>query len=200
MLSEVLDTIVDNINDYILFGHTDPPLVLANISRVNDGDEFGQSLKDKLVLSIVNIEEDRVARSPENFVKENSLIKYKNPAVHLNLTVLFAATHDYMNAIPLLEKIIRFFQVKRVFTPENTPGLAAINEAGNINIEKISFDWVNLNLEQVHQLWSTLGGHYMPSIVFKMRMITIDEQVIQNEALPIKNIIGRVDHKKNGII
>ena len=102
MISEALDTIVDLINNYISPGLTDEPLVLANISRVNDGDDFTQSMQDKLVLSIVNIEEDRVAKSQDHFVKENNVIKYKNPAIHLNLTLLFAATHDYDKAIPLL--------------------------------------------------------------------------------------------------
>lgn len=188
MISEALDVIVGLVNYYISPGHTDEPLVLANISRVNDGDDFTQSLKDKLVLSIVNIEEDRVAKSPEHFIRENNLVKYKNPAIHLNLTLLFAATHDYDKAIPLLEKIIRFFQIKSVFTPANTPELLEANELNNINIEKLIFEWVNLNLEQVHQLWTTLGGHYMPSIAFKMRMLTIDEQHIDSEALPIKEI------------
>jgi len=188
MISEALSTIVGLINNYISPGHTDDPLVLANISRVNDGDDFSTNMKDKLVLSIVNLEEDRVAKSQENFIKENNLIKYKNPPIHLNLTVLFAATHDYDKAIPLLEKIIRFFQIKYVFTPGNTPELQEANELNGINIEKIIFEWINLNLEQVHQLWTTLGGHYMPSLVFKIRMITIDERVITSEALPIKEI------------
>mgnify|MGYP003575300314 CR=1 FL=1 len=188
MISEALDVIVDLINDYISPGHTDEPLVLANISLVNDGDDFTQSMKDKLVLSIVNIEEDRVAKTPEHFIKENNLVKYKNPAIHVNLTLLFAATHDYGNAIPLLEKIMRFFQMRSVFTPANTPELLETNELNNVNIEKLIFEWVNLNLEQVHQLWTTLGGHYMPSLVFKMRMLTIDEGIIDREALPVKEI------------
>lgn len=189
MISEALSTIVGLINNYILPGHTDDPLVLSNISRVNDGDEFTQNMKDKLVLSIVNIEEDRIAKLQDNFIKENNVIKYKNPAVPLNLTLLFAATHDdYPTAIALLEKIIRFFQIKFVFTPADTPELDAVNQLNNFYIEKIIFDWLNLNLEQVHQLWTTLGGHYMPSIVFKMRMLVIDEQNIQAQALPIKEI------------
>jgi hypothetical protein len=195
MISEALNTIVDLINNYISPGHTDAPLVLDNISRVNDGDDFTASMKDKLVLSIVNIEEDRVAKSPEHFIRESNLIKYKNPPVHLNLTVLFAATHDYDKAIPLLEKIISFFQIKYVFTPGNTLELQETNEVNNINIEKIIFEWVNLNLEQVHQLWTTLGGHYMPSLVFKIRMITIDERVITSEALPIKEINTTFEHQ-----
>jgi len=194
MILEALNTVVGLINDYISPQHTDAPLILGNISRVNDGDEFSAGMQDKLVLSVINIQEDRVARSPEHFMKEDQLIKYKNPAIHLNITLMFAATHDYRQAIPLLERIISFFQAKYVFTPGNTPELEAVNAVNNINIEKLIFEWVNLDMERVNQLWTTLGGHYMPSIVFRMRMITIDELKIKLEALPIKAINTEVGH------
>ena len=195
MIYEALNTIVGLINEYISPGLTDEPLILANISKVNDGDDFTVGMQDKLVLSIVNVEEDKAARIPENFIKQNSLIMYKNPAIHLNITLLFAATHNYDNAIPLLEKVIRFFQRKYVFVPADTPEIDQINQVNNFTIEKLIFDWMNLNLEQVHQLWTTLGGHYMPSVAFKMRMLTIDDNLIEQEAMPIKNIDGEYKHQ-----
>ncbi len=188
MIYEALNATVGLINEYISPGLTDEPLILGNISKVNDGDDFTVNMQDKLVLSVVNIEEDKVAKSPENFIKQNSTIQYKNPAIHLNITLLFAATHNYDNAIPLLEKIIRFFQRKYVFVPADTPELDQVNQVNDFTIERLVFDWVNLNLEQVHQLWTTLGGHYMPSVAYKMRMVTIDEHLITHEALPIKEI------------
>ena len=189
MIAESLNVIVELINEYIAPSSTDDPLIFTNISKYNDGNEFSSSLNDKLILSIVNIEEDKVAKSPENYIKENSLIRYKNPAIPINLTVLFAATHtNYDQAIMLIEKVIRFFQIKNAFTPDNTPEIQEANEINDLFIEKILFEWMNLNLEQVHQLWTTLGGHYMPSIIFKVRMFLIDEHVIQKEALPIKNV------------
>lgn len=196
MIAEAVNAIVELINTYISPSSTDDPLLLGNISRYNDGDEFSTVLNDKLILSIVNIEEDRIAKSPENYIKENSVVRYKNPAIPINLTILFASTHsNYIQALFLIEKVIRFFQVKNVFTPANTPELKIVNEVNNINIEKVIFDLVNLNLEQVNQLWTTLGGHYMPSVVMKMRMFTIDEQQIQKEGLPVKEItesFGRI--------
>lgn len=192
MIAEALNVIVELINTYISPSSTDDPLVLTNISKYNDGNEFSGDLNDKLILSIVNIEEDRVAKSPENFIKENSLVRYKNPAVPINLTVLFAATHtNYDQAIMLIERVIRFFQIKTVFTPDNTPEIHDANEVNDIAIEKILFEWMNLNLEQVHQLWTTLGGHYMPSVIYKVRMFMIDEHIVQKEALPIKNVDGK---------
>lgn len=194
MLFEALDVIASLINEFIAPGSTDKPLVLSNISRLNDGDEFAATMNDKLIMSIVNIEEDRISKSPENFIKENSVIRYKNPAIHLNFTILFSATHvNYEQALLLLEKVTRFFQVKFVFTPADTIELQQINTSGNGSVEKIIFDMMNLNLEQVNQLWTTLGGHYMPSLVYKMRMITIDERIIQKEGLPIKKIEGQFE-------
>ena len=189
MIAEALNVIVELINTYISPSSTDDPLLLTNISKYNDGNEFSAALNDKLILSIVNIEEDRVAKSPEHYIKENSLVRYKNPAVPINLTVLFAATHtNYDQAIMLVERVIRFFQINSVFTPDNTPEIQDANEVNDIEIEKILFEWMNLNLEQVHQLWTTLGGHYMPSVIYKVRMFMIDEHVIKKEALPIKNV------------
>jgi len=196
VITEALNVIVELINLYISSGTTDDPLILTNISKYNDGNEFSDDLNNKLIISIVNIEEDRVAKSPKNYIKENSSVLYKNPAVPINLSIIFAATHNnYVTAINLVEKVIRFFQSKYVFTPENTPELLAVNEVNDINIEKIIFDWVNLSLEEVNQLWTYLGGHYMPSVLLKMRMFTIDEQQIQKEGLPIKEInesFGRI--------
>jgi len=189
MIAESLNVIIDLLNEYIAPASTDDPLIFTNISKYNDGDEFSSSLNDKLILSIVNIEEDRLAKSPENYIRENSLIRYKNPAVPINLTVLFAATHtNYGQAIMLVEKVIRFFQIKNVFTPDNTPEILEANEISDLTIEKILFEWMNLNLEQVNQLWTALGGHYMPSVIYKVRMFMIDENVIQKEAPPIKSV------------
>lgn len=184
MIYEALEVVVKEINDTIAPGVTNPPLSLANVARVNDGDQFTADFKDKLVLSVVNIEEERISKTPDNYFRENNKINYRNPPFHLNLTLLFAATHDYKAAIPYLEQILLFFQVKSVFTPENTPALEVkVPEA-----ERLIFEMVSLNLEQVHQLWSTLGGHYMPSVVFKLRMLTILKKQVQKTGEPITEI------------
>lgn len=184
MIYEALEIIVDEINEVIAPGEPSPPLVLGNIAKVNDGDEFSAELANKIVLSIVNIEEDKVARNPLNYIKQNNKILYKNPPVHLNLTLLFAATYNYNLAIPYLEQILLFFQDKYVFTRENTEAIFEDLP----ELDKLIFELMSLNLEQVNQLWTTLGGHYMPSVVYRLRMIKIDNNTIQSTAEPIKEI------------
>ena len=49
-------------------------------------------------------------------------------------------------------------------------------------------DLFSLNFEQVNHLWSTLGGKYMPSVLYKIRQVTIDENLTVSESGFIKTI------------
>ena len=45
-----------------------------------------------------------------------------------------------------------------------------------------------MNFEQVNHLWSTLGGKYLPSALYKVRQLTIFEDVEVSESGLIKEI------------
>jgi hypothetical protein len=34
---------------------------------------------------------------------------------------------------------------------------------------------VSLNAEQINHLWAVLGGKYFPSVLYKVRMLTIED-------------------------
>lgn len=190
MKSLIYDTLLlvsEEINNFLDPGNPQKPLSLGNISMFNDGDEFTAALKDKLIVSVVNIEEDRISKTPDNFIRQGDRTIYRNPPLHFNITLIFSATHSYDKALPLIEGVIRFFQVKNVFDTTNTTGLDA-------EVNKAVFDLVSLNLEQMHQLWTSLGGKYIPSVIYKMRMITIDEAVVKADAGVITEIV--IDDKQ----
>ncbi len=171
MKSLIYDTlllITEEINFFLDPGNPQKALSLGNISMFNDGDEFTASLKDKLILSMVNIEENRIAKTPDNFIRKGDRIVYRNPPLHFNITLIFSATHAYDKALPLIEGVIRFFQIKNVFDSTNTTAL-------DPEVETVVFDLISLNLEQMHQLWTSLGGKYIPSVIYKMGIMTIDE-------------------------
>jgi len=54
-----------------------------------------------------------------------------------------------------------------VFTPSNTPSL-------DPKIEKLSVEMVNLSTEKLNNLWATLGAKYIPSVLYKLRMLSFD--------------------------
>lgn len=172
LFAKTLDLLTKEANLYIT-GNNRSPINLGNVAMLNDGNSFS-AFQNGIILSLVNIEEDKILKNPENFIRRNNQIFYKNSIQHFNLTLLFAAynqenTSDtYISALFNLEAVIRFFQQKSVFSAENTTGL-------DPGIDKIILDMVSLNIEQTHQLWSSLGGHYMPSVIFRMRLISIEE-------------------------
>ena len=176
MINETLKFISDEVNSYLslkLGINTDPRLILGNISMAMDNDIPGvNSLANRAILSLVNVEEDRVAKQQENYVKTDSGINYKNPPTYINLYILFAVNRsEYTDSLKWLAYIIQFFQYQNVFTPISHPAL-------DEKIEKLIVDLYTLNFEQINHLWSTMGGKYIPSVLYKVRQITINEDAV----------------------
>ena len=178
MLFDSIKFIEEQLNNFVQ--HAQPGLVvkLGNIARLNDGDEFvAGELENAIVISLVNITEDKTVKKVENFRRENNQVIYHPPPVLLNLHLLFSATHSvYANALQSLEHIVRFFQSTPVISVEKSNALKAYNLLHHTAIEKLSFEIVNLPLEQLHQLWGGLGGHYMPSVLYLLRLVEIDSE------------------------
>jgi hypothetical protein len=143
---------------------------LGNIGELLSGQGgLAANTNADVIISLVNIEENRISRDPRNYRQNGTGILLKNPAVHLYLTLLFTATRSdaYELALKNLQSVIQFFQHKCVFDAATAPGL-------DQGIEKLVLDMVSINLEALNQLWSILGSRYQPSVIYKMRMITID--------------------------
>jgi hypothetical protein len=176
MISETLKFIADEVNKYLnqkLGVITDPRLVLGNLAKSMDSDSSGlNSLSNKAILSLVNVEEDRVAKQQENFVKSDAGVLYKNPPLHLNLYIVLAVNRtDYAESLRWLAFIIQFFQYQKVFTQQSHPAMDA-------KIQKLMLDLHTMGFEQINHLWSILGGKYLPSVLYKVRQVTIDEDAI----------------------
>jgi hypothetical protein len=145
---------------------TDPRLILANVVKMSEGDTLGA----KTVLSLINIEEDKVAKIRENFTKTDSTVMYKNPPVLINIYILFASNMlTYAESLKVIAYIMQFFQSKSYFTPTEYPGLDS-------HIERLNVDLFSLNFEQINHIWSTLGGKYLPSVMYKVRQLTIEDE------------------------
>jgi hypothetical protein len=156
---------------------------LGNIGEIVSGTGNNHGSGADIIISLINIEEVRMSRDPLNYIKKDSGILMKNPAIHLNLTLLFTSVrHEggYGIALQNVQQVIEFFQKKPVFNHSNTAALAG-------SIEKLVMNMVSYSLEQLHQLWSMLGGRYHPSVAYIMRMITVDS-VTDQPGILIKEI------------
>jgi len=147
---------------------------IGNIARIAESDNSGggsNGNSSRAVLSLVNLEEDRISKNPQNFIRTADGIAYRNPKLHFNLYALFAVTAStYATALQTLSLIIQCFQSDYVFSVENYPSL-------DTSLDKLQLELTTLNFEQINHLWSTLGGKYYPSVLYKVKLIGIlDEE------------------------
>ena len=184
MIFPAVNIIKQELNSSFAAAHLNIHVELGNISEILS--DLNANLDDTaIIISLINIEENRISRDPNNYVRVGNGIVVKNPAVHLYLSLLFTAirqTSNHFNdqALQDLQEVIAFFQKKFVFDHSNTENL-------DPNIERLILDMVSLNLQQMHEIWSVLGGKYFPSVVYRMRMVTIDYESRQEGPL-IKEI------------
>jgi len=181
------------INDYLKIrnGLDEDKVFLTHVSG-----ESGLAIPDKsLGLSLVNIEEEKIFKEQSaTFINGDGTVEYRNPELKLNLYILISANYqnqnlndpsdDYYEGLKQLSNVISFFQAKNVFTHDNTPVLAA--EAPKI--KKLILELYSYSFEQMYNFWSVLGTKYLPSVLYKVRLLTIQEGELISDASPIEEI------------
>ncbi len=201
MINRLLSEIRNELNEFIKvkdptnFG-TQDIVVLSNLVDQNGTLAFTTSnnsqSEHKIVITLVNVEEDRIFKDQTNFKKtaQDSIISL-NPEIHINLSILFTAySTSYDTALLILGYVIGFFQMKNVFNPQNTPALNGVVENALLILETLS-------AEQNNHLWGYIGAKYMPSVVYRIKMLTVQEGQLQAEGPPITKIMEKFEEKNN---
>lgn len=134
-------------------------------------------------LSVINIEEDRIFKTqlPE-YTYQNGQQAALEPELKINLSLLFAANFKlYDQALKFLSLVLQFFQSHPTFTSDEFPALDP--RIGKLNVELQS-----LTYEQLNQIWAYIGGKHLPSIIYRVRLVVIQDQVQTTIHPPITTI------------
>lgn len=196
MIDSALSFLSSELNEYLKNRSNDQESTRIVLSNVAISGESGTSVgfpDNHLGMSLINIEEERVFKDQRTaFKNADGITEHMNPELKLNLYILISANYqdsiasgtsvDYEEGLKQLSYVISYFQAKNVFTKDNTPGLA------NTTISKLVVELYSYNFEQLNNFWSVLGTHYLPSVLYKVRVITIQEKELQETALPIEKI------------
>ena len=172
MIYESLDFLIGDINNFLrLKGNTQGSDDLITLNRVVDEQGKLDIAVDTIVGTLVNIEEERVNRQkmPRVIRHDDQTTSYSNPQVDLNLYVLFAANFStYPQGLKAIANVVGYFQKCSVFTPETHTEL-------DQGVEKIICELQTCSFEQLSYLWGTVGFSYLPSALYKIRLVSIDE-------------------------
>lgn len=193
MIDKALDFLTKEIDSYLTL-QAGPPVSGAWIVLSNVATESGNWAipNDTLGLSLINIEEERVFKDQNTtFRDESGKVQYYNPELKLNLYVLVTARFvnadgaggsnaglQYMEGLNRLSHVISMFQGKNVFTPDNSPGLYA-------PLQKLVVELYSYSFEQQYNFWAVIGAKYLPSVLYRVRLVTFQEARIADSQVPI---------------
>lgn len=191
MIQKALEFLKDEVETHLeLVNETTTPAdgftVLTNVANENGTWAIPNN---KVGVSLINIEEERVFKDQE-FIHRNEAGDFEqyNPNIKLNLYVLFCARYvdndgddNYSEGLKQLSNIIGFFQGKYVFTPENSPSM-------DPELQKLIVELYSYTFEQQYNFWSILGAKYLPSVLYRVRLVTYQEKRVQNQTDPISVI------------
>ncbi|MBD8082309.1 Pvc16 family protein [Chryseobacterium caseinilyticum] len=185
----------------------------VNISTLNDGDEFFDTTSP-IILSIVNIEEDRTMKNQTVYFKDtenpDQISRFKNPTQYFVLSLMFASynkvMNKYLDGIDKLNNILVYFQQHNSFHYKNDDtelitleSFSQKSESEKENYQTVTMEMVSLSTEQLNQMWSYLGSKYMPSVLYKMRLCTIQESTVSEENTITKVRINLWENDKNNL-
>ncbi|MDX2304729.1 MAG: DUF4255 domain-containing protein [Microscillaceae bacterium] len=189
VIENVMEFIKGQMNDYIKIQAQENELVKISALILSNGNIVQE---DQICLSLVKIEEENLIGKYPHFLKGSDGNDRKlKPPVSINLLLLFSATHkEYMTALSAISFVIGFFQTHHVFDAQNYPDFNdKLSLKSNQFVEKLIFEYYNLTMEQHNNLWASIGAKYLPSVLYKMRMLTFFDQQGE-DTIPIKEING----------
>ncbi len=165
---------------------------LKSIVSVTGNVEFDNNKHIMMMLAGIE-EERRVGKQPYIVPLDNNRFARLNPPVELDLFVLFIAyNNDYPTALRDVSDVIAFFQANSVFDEQRYPGLnAGVMDPANKPwqlIDRLSFRLLNFSFELQNNLWGMLGGKYLPSVIYKMNMLTVFDTKSKDSVAAITNI------------
>lgn len=206
MIHSTLSFLSNELNEYLKIKSNDLDTIRILMSNVAISSESGTGVgipDNHLGMSLINIEEERFHKDQQFMVtNKDGIVEKRNPEIKINLYVLISANYqdsvasetstDYLEGLKQLSYVISFFQAKNVFTKDNSPALAGLDA----NIEKLVVELYSYNFEQLNNFWSVLGTHYMPSVLYKVRVLTVQEDEQIESSAPIEKI--SIDSKTKG--
>jgi hypothetical protein len=178
MIYEALQIISEQLDKYLSDAGLNNLIVLENIALLESASENADNVKGKVVLTLLNLEEESSMKNTPSYKVRDGKTEYKNPPVNLNLYLLISANCDtYDKSLRCISKTIQFFQGKKVFTSTNTV-YNRINVAFDVlDYFKFILELHTLSLEELNYVWGTLGGRQLPSVIYKIQVIEIEQDL-----------------------
>jgi hypothetical protein len=184
MLDRTLGFLLAQLNDHLgtRYPSKEPHVVVSSLSTMEG--TVPPEIANRVVLTLVNVEREGAAGpAPGPIRTENGTFVRTSPPLNVNLYVLVSASFgsNYAEALKLLSAVLGYFQGKPAFNAQSAPTFPK-------GLERLTMEIVNLDVQGVNNLWGNLGVKYLPSVLYKARMFTMQEAWVTEQVPPISGI------------
>jgi hypothetical protein len=193
MINSVFEFLRNDLNEKLPRDSSDGAMkdlfVYANTSK-DDSLSFDS---DSVSMMLIRMEEETATRQPDPYTRVSAMGLHQRiaPEIKMNLWVLLVARfpNDYARALKHISEVISYFQKHRVFNNENSPGLSD-------EISQLVMELVTPTFSEANQIWGLLRAAYQPSVLYKIKMITFEDDD-GTLLTPISEIIQTTTQKTN---
>jgi hypothetical protein len=169
MLDLTFKFLAAELNTYLM-ARTGSDFGQAEVGRLVDDAGKWAVKEDHIGLALLSLEEERAAKGqlPEGTLLNGRYVTLE-PALRLNL-YLVAAAHfkQYDVGLRYLSFVLTFFQSRPLFTPERFPAI-------DPRIERLAVDLFSPGFEQLNQIWAFIGGKQLPSAIYRLRLVALQD-------------------------
>ncbi len=172
MIHNIVSTLVNQLNEFIRneLGLADDMVIASNLMDIKGGALM--QIENKVCVFIQNIEEEKMLKNT-SFQANAGMA----PPMFINIYVVVAANFpepNYREALRYISMVIEFFQGKPLFDRSNTPELPP-------SVDKIALEYYNQSIQDLNNLWSLIGAKYIPSVVYKVKLLPFHQQMIKQD-------------------
>lgn len=195
MIYETLQILKEQLENYFETAGLTKNIVLDNIALLESGAADADRLNGKVVITLLNVEEEWTLKNTSAAKVVNNKTEYRNPPVNLNVYIIVAANcTGYDTSLSSISRTIEFFQSKKTFTSSNTVYNRFNPSAEPLDYFKFVVELYTPGFEALNHIWGTLGGRQLPSVVYKIQIIQIERDIKQATASVITHVGGTLNH------
>jgi len=141
---------------------------------------------NKIVISLINIEQETVkAFNIRNQKLPGGNYADINPYERYNLHLLISSNFDdYNETLRFLGAVIAFFQSHYLMERSSFSNMP-------VGVNRLEFEIEKINYIQMQGLWTSMGAKYTPSVIYKMRLLTIQTE----EVIAVNTAISQISNQ-----
>ncbi len=168
MISKALQFTCDILGQFLKnrLGLDENKVILNNL--IENNGSLPQENNNKVIISLINVEKETSRAFNTRYQKTNSdNFADINLSERYNLDILISANFEnYSETLKFLDEVLLFFQANSIL---DSASCSAMPDG----IPKLEFEIEKVTYHQMQSLWTAMGAKYQPSLIYKMRLITI---------------------------